>query len=160
MAEFRRAYGAAPGHLLLLAGCFAVTGWIALRLAGEASAGRMLLWFLGAVIAHDLVLFPVYASLDRVSRRILGRRGGPPLLNHVRVPALGAGLLFLVYLPGILGLGDGTYLAATGLAPRAMLGRWLALSGALFAASALLYATRRLFAVSTRPDNPPGRVSG
>ncbi|MEU5529171.1 hypothetical protein ABZ744_19700 [Micromonospora chersina] len=144
MAEFRRAYGAAPWHLLLLAGCFAVTGWIALRLAGEASALRMLLWFLGAVIAHDLVLFPVYASLDRVLRRALGRGGVPSALNHVRVPALGAGLLFLVYLPGILGLGDGTYLAATGLAPRTMLGRWLAVSGALFAASALLYAARRL----------------
>ncbi|MET8836301.1 hypothetical protein ABZV78_20595 [Micromonospora sp. NPDC004540] len=144
MAEFRRAYGAAPWHLLLLAGCFAVTGWIALRLAGEASAGRMLLWFLGAVIAHDLVLFPVYASVDRALRRALGRGGGPSALNHVRIPALGAGLLLLVYLPGILGLGDGTYRAATGLAPRAMLGRWLAVSGALFAASALLYAARRL----------------
>lgn len=144
MAEFRRAYGAAPWHLLLLGGCFAVTGWIALRLAGEASAGRMLLWFLGAVIAHDLVLFPVYASLDRVLRRALGRGGTASPLNHVRVPALGAGLLFLVYLPGILGLGDGTYLAATGLAPRTMLGRWLAVSGALFAGSALLYAVRWL----------------
>ncbi|MEU1837883.1 hypothetical protein [Micromonospora chersina] len=144
MAEFRRAYGAASWHLLLLAGCFAVTGWIALRLAGEASAGRMLLWFLGAVIAHDLVLFPVYASVDRVLRRALGRAGAPSPLNHIRIPALGAGLLFLVYLPGILGLGDGTYLAATGLSPRSMVGRWLAVSGALFAASALLYAARRL----------------
>ncbi|KKK07547.1 hypothetical protein [Micromonospora sp. HK10] len=144
MAEFRRAYGAAPWHLALLAGCFAVTGWIALRLAGEASAGRMLLWFVGAAVAHDLVLFPAYASVDRVLRAALGRRGTPSSLNHVRVPALGAGLLFLVYLPGILGLGDGTYLAATSLAPRAMLGRWLAVSGALFAASALLYAVRRL----------------
>jgi hypothetical protein len=144
MAEFRRAYGAAPWHLLLLAGCFAVAGWVALRLAGEASAGRILLWFLGAVIAHDLVLFPVYASVDRVLRRTLGRGRAPSALNHVRVPALGAGLLFLIYLPGILGLGDGTYLAATGLAPRAMLGRWLAVSGTLFAGSALLYAARQL----------------
>ncbi|MGY0007798.1 hypothetical protein [Micromonospora sp. I033] len=144
MAEFRRAYGAAPWHLLLLVGCFAVTGWIALRLAGEASAGRMLLWFVGAVVAHDLMLFPVYASVDRGLRGVLGRGGTPSPLNHVRVPALGAGLLFLVYLPGILGLGGDTYASATGLAPRAMLGRWLAVSGALFAASALLYAARRL----------------
>ncbi|WP_433281890.1 hypothetical protein [Micromonospora sp. CA-244673] len=144
MADLRRAYGAAPWHPLLLAGCFAVTGWIALRLAGEASAGRMLLWFLGAVIAHDLVLFPVYASLDRVARRALARGGIPSPLNHVRVPALGAGLLFLVYLPGILGLGDGTYASATGLAPRVMLGRWLVVSGVLFAVSALIYAARRL----------------
>lgn len=144
MAEFRRAYGAAPWHLLLLLGCFAVTGWIVLRLAGEPSAGRMLVWFVGAAIAHDLVLFPAYAAVDRVLRAGWGRVGRPSVRNHVRVPALGAGLLLLVYLPGILGLGDGTYVAATGLAPRTMVGRWLVVSGVLFAASALLYAARRL----------------
>ncbi|MFC8617762.1 hypothetical protein ACFT9M_15305 [Micromonospora purpureochromogenes] len=143
MARFRRAYGAAPGHLLLLLGCFAVTGWIVLRLAGEGSAVRMLLWFLGAVIAHDLLLFPVYALADRALRAGAGRRGGPSALNHVRVPALAAGLLLLVHLPGVLGLGDGTYTAATGLAPRPLLTRWLAVSGALFTASAALYALRR-----------------
>ncbi|MET7834922.1 hypothetical protein [Micromonospora sediminicola] len=148
MAEFRRAYGAAPWHLLLLVGCFAVTGWIALRLAGEPTAGRMLLWFLGAVVAHDLVLFPAYAAVDR----LLGRAGPAPR-NHVRVPALGSALLFLVYLPGILGLGDGTYTAATGLAPRPLLGRWLAVTAVLFAASALLYALRRTR--HRRPAPPP-----
>lgn len=144
MAEFRRAYGAAPWHLLLLLGCFAVAGWIALRLAGEPTAGRMLVWFVGAAIAHDLVLFPAYAAVDRVLRAGWGRGGRPSVLNHLRVPALGAGLLLLVYLPGILGLGDGTYVAATGLAPRAMVGRWLVVSAVLFAASALVYAARRL----------------
>ncbi len=144
MAEFRRAYGAATWHLLLLLGCFAVTGWVALRLAGEPTAGRMLLWFVGAAVAHDLVLFPAYASVDRALRAGWGRGGTPSVRNHVRVPALGAGLLLLVYLPGILGLGDGTYASATGLAPRARVGQWLAVSGVLFAASALVYAVRRL----------------
>ncbi|MFI2714608.1 hypothetical protein ACH495_31255 [Micromonospora sp. NPDC018662] len=139
MAEFRRAYGAAWWHLALLVGCFAVTGWVALRLAGEPTAGRMLLWFLGAVVAHDLVLFPAYAMVDRLLRHT-----GRSLRNHVRVPALGSGLLLLVYLPGVLGLGDGTYAAATGLTPEPLLGRWLAVSAVLFAASALLYAVRRL----------------
>ncbi|WBB76375.1 hypothetical protein O7602_12935 [Micromonospora sp. WMMD1128] len=138
MAEFRRAYGAAAWHLLLLVGCFAVTGWIALRLAGEPTAGRMLLWFLGAVIAHDLVLFPLYAALDRALRR-----AGPSLRNHVRVPAYLSALLFGVYLPTVLGLGDGTYAAATGLSPRPLLGRWLAVTAVLFAASAAHYAIRR-----------------
>ncbi|MEU5947398.1 hypothetical protein ABZ793_17770 [Micromonospora sp. NPDC047465] len=143
MVEFRRGYGAAPWHLLLLLGCFAVTGWIALRLSGEPAAGGMLLWFLGAVIAHDLLLFPVYALIDRGLRAGPGHRGAPSALNHVRVPALAAGLLLLVYLPGILGLGDETYTAATGLAPRPLLARWLAISGVLFAGSAALYALRR-----------------
>ncbi|MEV0808389.1 hypothetical protein [Micromonospora sp. NPDC050200] len=143
MADFRRGYGAAPWHLLLLLGCFAVTGWIVLRLSGEPAAVRMLLWFLGAVIAHDLVLFPVYALADRTLRAGAGRRGTPSALNHVRLPALAAGLLLLVYLPSILGLGDGTYTAATGLTPRPLLARWLAVSGGLFAVSAALYALRR-----------------
>ncbi|WP_238449800.1 hypothetical protein [Micromonospora sp. 4G55] len=59
------------------------------------------------------------------------------------MPALAAGLLLLVYLPGVLGLGDGTYTAATGLTPRPLLIRWLAVSGTLFATSAALYALRR-----------------
>lgn len=143
MARFRRAYGAAPWHLLLLLGCFALTGWIALGLAGEPTAVRMLLWFLGAVVAHDLLLFPVYALADRALRAGVRHRGTPAALNHVRVPALAAGLLLLVHLPGILGLGDGTYRAATGLEPRPLLLRWLVVSAALFAASAALYVLRR-----------------
>ncbi|MEV0155159.1 hypothetical protein AB0H57_15640 [Micromonospora sp. NPDC050686] len=138
--DFRRGYGAAPGHLLLLLGLFAVTGWIALRLAGEPAAGRMLAWFLGAVVAHDLVLFPLYAAADRALRATVGDQS---VRNHLRVPALGAGLLFLVYLPGVLGLGDGTYLAAAGLAPRPLVGEWLAVSAGLFAVSAVGYALRR-----------------
>ncbi|MFI6824135.1 hypothetical protein ACIBJE_24820 [Micromonospora sp. NPDC050187] len=142
MTEFRRGYGAAPWHLLLLLGCFALTGWIALRLSGEPTAGRMLLWFLGAVIVHDLLLFPVYALVDRTLRAVMGRPDRRSALNHVRVPALASGLLLLVYLPGILGLGGDTYTAATGLIPQPLLARWLAVSAAIFAVSAIVYARR------------------
>ncbi|NJP33659.1 hypothetical protein [Micromonospora thermarum] len=139
-ARLRAAYGAGPRHLLVLLACFAATGWVALRLAGEADAVRMLLWFLGAVVAHDLVLFPVYATVDRALRRIVHR---PAPLNHVRVPALASALLFLVYLPGILGLGGTTYRSATGREPTPLLGRWLALSALFFLASAVAYAVSR-----------------
>ncbi|TYC06720.1 hypothetical protein FXF53_03120 [Micromonospora sp. WP24] len=158
-ARLRAGYGAGPRHLLVLLLCFAVTGWVALRLAGEATAGRMLLWFVGAVILHDLVLFPLYALLDRGLRAAVGvpvrpspsgRRSGDAgraaarlaLLNHVRVPALGAALLFLVYLPGVLGWGADTYRAATGQERTPFLGRWLLLSGALFLLSAVVWAIR------------------
>ncbi|MEV0325900.1 hypothetical protein AB0H63_05530 [Micromonospora echinospora] len=143
MTEFRRGYGAAPWHLLLLLGCFAVTGWIALRLSGEPAAGRMLLWFLGAVIVHDLFLFPVYALADRMLRAAMGRPDRRCALNHVRVPALASGLLLLVYLPGILGLGGDTYTDASGLTPQPLLTRWLTVSAVIFAVSAMLYALRR-----------------
>jgi hypothetical protein len=140
-ARLRAAYGAAPWHLVLVTAVIVLAGWVALRLAQEATFGRMLLWFVGAVIAHDLVLFPVYASVDRVLRAVV--RGRVTLLNHLRVPALGTALLFLVYAPGILRWGETTHEAATGQTPRPYLVRWLALSAGLFLLSALVYALRR-----------------
>ncbi|MFY1615707.1 hypothetical protein [Micromonospora sp. WMMD736] len=140
-SRLRAAYGAASWHLALVTVVIVLAGWVALRLADEATFGRMLLWFVGAVVAHDLVLFPVYASIDRVLRA--AARGRVALLNHVRVPALGTALLFLVYSPGILRWGETTHEAATGQTQRPYLLRWLALSGALFLLSALTYALRR-----------------
>jgi len=138
--RFRAVYGARLWHLLVLFGAFALTGWVALRLAGEPAAPRMAVWFVGAVVAHDLVLFPIYASVDRV---LLGATRRAPLpLNHIRVPALAAGLLFLVFLPGILRQGRPTYLAATGQDQQPYLWRWLGISCALFVISGLWYAAR------------------
>jgi hypothetical protein len=136
--RFRAFYGAAVWHLVILVGAFALAGWAALRLAGEATAVGILVWFVGAVIAHDLVLFPIYATIDRALRG--ATRGSPSPLNHIRVPALASGLLFLVYLPGILKQGQATYTAATGQDQQPYLGRWLAISGVLFLVSGLWYA--------------------
>jgi hypothetical protein len=65
-----------------------------------------------------------------------------PVLNYLRVPALGAGLTLLVFLPGIVKQGAGTYLAATGQTQDPFLGRWLLLTAAMFAISAASYAIR------------------
>lgn len=138
--RFRGFYGAAVWHLLFLLAAFALTAWVALRLAGEPAAVRMAIWFVGAVVAHDLVLFPVYASIDRALHR--ATRGAPSPLNHIRVPALASGLLFLVYFPGILKQGKGTYAAATGQDQQPYVGRWFAISIALFVISGLWYAAR------------------
>jgi hypothetical protein len=140
--RFRVVYGAAVWHLLILVAAFALTGWVALRLAGESTAVRMLIWFVGAVIAHDLVLFPIYASVDRALRS--GIRGMPTPLNHIRVPALASGLLFLVYFPGILKQGQATYAAATGQDQQPYLGRWLTITGVLFLVSGLWYAAKAI----------------
>lgn len=164
IARLRAGYGAGPRHALVMLLCFTVAGWIVLRLAREATAGRMLLWFVGAVVAHDLVLFPVYATIDRALRRAVraGRREARParvaLLNHVRVPALAAGLLFLVFLPGILGLGGKTYLAATGQHAYPQLARWLVITGVLFLLSTALWVIGwvrwRRSSRSTRASEP------
>ncbi|MET7949477.1 hypothetical protein [Micromonospora sp. NPDC005324] len=167
--RFRAAYGSSHQHLVVMIACFTLTGWVTLRLSEEASAGRMLVWFVGAAVAHDLVLFPIYASADRALRGALGRPGhrarengvtagahhsmpsraeqapiGPSALNHIRVPALASGLLFLVYLPGILRQGRETYLEATGQNQQPYLARWLALTATLFLVSAGWYLVRQL----------------
>ncbi|MET7708360.1 hypothetical protein [Micromonospora sp. NPDC005413] len=148
VARLRTGYGADLRHALFMILCLGVAGWVVLRLAGEATSGRMLLWFVGAVVSHDLILFPCYAIVDRALRRAVrgrGREVGPArssLLNHVRIPALAAGVLFLVFLPGILGLSEDTYRAATGQDRFPYLARWLAISGGLFLISATVWVIR------------------
>ena len=50
---------------------------------------------------------------------------------YVRVPALLSGLLFLVFFPEILGLGDQTFHTASGLHQDVYLARWLLTCGAV-----------------------------
>ncbi len=135
-----RAYGAHPLHLLALVACFALAGYAGLRAAGPPLP-RMLVWFALAVIVHDLVLFPLYALADRSLTGVL-RRPRVSVINHVRVPSLGAGLLFLVYFPGIVRQGAATYMSATGRSQQPYLGRWLLLTAMMFALSAAVYAVR------------------
>ena len=156
LAALRRAYGAHPLHLLSLLACFALTGYVLHQLAGDPSLPRILTWFSGAVIAHDLIAFPIYTLADRAAARALtGRaRAGRPLLNYVRIPALGSALLLIVYLPGIFRQGAGTYRAATGQTQQPFLMRWLLLTAALFAVSAIVYLIRRVRTRRRRITDP------
>jgi hypothetical protein len=140
MSRFVDRYGAPPAHLLVLVGCLALAGYAASFLLGDPALLRVLTWFVGAAVVHDLVLFPLYALADRVLGRL--PRLPVPLINHVRVPLLGAGLTFLVFLPGIVRHGQETHLAATGLDQQPYLGRWLAIVAAMVALSALVYVVR------------------
>ena len=143
--RFRRRYGAGPAHLVSLLLCVAVAGYAVLRWLDSPSAVRLVVWFAGAVIAHDLVLFPVYSALDRLLRRgTRTSRARIPVVNHVRVPALLSGLLLLVWFPLVFRKPDAAYRAATGLDTSPYLTRWLVVSAGLFAGSALLYGARWL----------------
>ena len=111
-------------------------------------------WFAAAVVAHDLLFFPLYALADRaLSARLGGRsaRSHPKVAvrNYIRIPALGAGLTLLIFLPGIIEQGGPTYQAATGQTQQPFLGRWLLLTAAMFGVSAIGYAAR-LIAVRRR----------
>lgn len=150
---FARYYGAHPLHLLTMVAGFALLGYVLIALRPPALWNpdtwwqSVAVWFAAAVIAHDLVLFPLYALADAVLGRLprTGRKAPKVAVhNYIRVPALGAGLTLLVFLPGIIEQGADTYQAATGQTQQVFAGRWLLLVAAMFAASALCYAVRLL----------------
>ncbi len=154
LARFVRLYGSHPLHLLTLIAGFALLGYVVATIKPvtlwnpDVWWQSIAVWFAAAIIAHDLVLFPVYAFLDwllsRAHVRPASARAHPrvPVLNYLRVPALGAGLTLLVFLPGIIKQGASTYWAATGQTQDPFLGRWLLLTAAMFAMSAGVYAVR------------------
>jgi hypothetical protein len=159
-------YGADPLHLLALLACFALAGYAASRVAAAGIWVGFLIWFVGAAIVHDLVLFPLYALADvAVQRRRWGRRRpGPhvrwrPWINYVRVPAGLSGLLLLVWFPLILRQSGETYRKAVGLGLSPYLGRWLLVTGVLFGGSAIIYAVRLRSAASMRREPRPKQRS-
>jgi hypothetical protein len=62
--------------------------------------------------------------------------------DHLRLPALGAALVGLIWLPTISGHAAGTASFVSDLPPADFVARWLLLTAALFLASAVLYAVR------------------
>lgn len=134
-----RAYGAGPLHLVAVLGSFALALLAAAKWADDPLRLRYAVWFVGAALAHDLLLLPLYALADRALRPLLPRS----LVNVVRVPALLSGLLLLLFAPVILQRSEGAYAAASGLDQDPYLVRWLLLTAALFAGSFLLHALRR-----------------
>ncbi len=165
-ARFRSVYGADPLHLLalvaslLIAGA-AIAGWF--EAFPGTTAIKVVLWFLGAIVAHDLVLLPLYSLLGRIA---FGPRHSDPAhrpaerasdMNYLRIPALLSGLLFLVFFPEILRLGDQAFFTASGLHQRAFLVRYLLICAALFALSGLAYAVKlRRASASSRARPSPG----
>lgn len=145
MAWFKGWYGAHPLHLLSLLACFGLAGYAAVRLL-PAAPMAVLVWFGGSIVAHDLLLFPLYALADR-SSTALARRRLPPavavsVVNHLRVPALFSGLLLLVWFPLITRRSADTYQGVVGLSADVYLGRWLLLTGAAFGLSSVLLSLR------------------
>jgi len=148
MSLLRRTYGAHPLHLLSLIACFALAGFAVLQASHGPLPLRMAVWFIGAVVGHDLLLFPLYALADRSLSTAIPRRRGRFLtpigtVNYIRVPALLSGLLLLLFFPLILRKSEGSYGAASGLDQSPYLARWLLLTGIAFTVSAVLYALRR-----------------
>ncbi len=142
-------YGSGPWHVLAMLLAIALAAYALSQLGvstlweGDVWWQTILVWFLGAVIIHDLLLFPLYAVADRVLQRGVGSaRPRVAAVNYVRVPVLASGLLLLLFFPGIIEQGESSYLRATGQTQEPFLERWLLLTGLFFGASAILYGVR------------------
>lgn len=169
IGRMRRWYGAHPLHLLALLAAFALAGYAVRAVVVAGQWQIVALWFLVAIVGHDLLLFPLYSLADLSLRRLLPRRAGgaanapdraaspqPPVINHIRVPAGFSLLLLVVWFPLILRISSAHYHQASGLSAAPYLWRWLAVTGVMFLASAAGYALRlRHAAAQGRP--PEGR---
>jgi len=152
-----RWYGASPLHLLALLACFGLAGYAAARLVSSHPIA-VIVWFVGAVIGHDLLLVPLYSLADRSAMAAVRHRDpelpAAPWINYVRVPAALSGLLLLVWFPLILRLRS-PYHASTALSADPYVWHWLAVTGALFLLSAVAFALRLRGQAHTAP--PPER---
>jgi hypothetical protein len=131
-------YGASPLHLLVHLAALALAAWALMQALSLGGAWRIALWLAGAVVLHDAVLWPSYTALDRLARR--GRPAG--WANYVRVPVAVSALLLLVFFPVVCGKGEAAYTRVSGTAWEGYAGRWLLVSGVLFAVAAALYLAR------------------
>ena len=157
-ARCKRFYGGHPLHLLTLLASFALVGYV-ISTVGTKQLWNphiwwqsIAVWFIAAIVLHDLVLFPFYALADRslgagwraMTGRLPDRTPRIPPINYIRIPVMASGLLFLVFFPGIIRQGKGAYHRATGLTQAPFLDRWLLITAVLFGSSALAYGIRLL----------------
>jgi hypothetical protein len=144
MRWFVRWYGANPLHLLALVGCFALAWYAGADLLHGKPVG-VAVWFVGAVVGHDLILMPLYALADK-SVMVVFRHRPPklptvPWINYLRVPVVLSGLLLLIWFPLIFRI-PSHFPRTTDLSLDPYLGNWLAVTGALFLLSATVLALR------------------
>ena len=83
---------------------------------------------------------PTVAAPGGAAQPGSGAPAWPPLLNYVRIPVIFSLLLLLTFFPMILGLSEPELHRASGLGTGPYVWRWLGVTGAMFAISAVAYA--------------------
>lgn len=162
MQFVRRIYGENPIHLIILLAALTLTVYTISVMGLESLFNptvwwqSIAVWFAVAIIAHDLILFPLYALADRVLA-LRRRRASedapkaaatendarrPALTNYIRMPTLASALLLIVFLPGIIEQGAVAFYAATGLTQEPYLTRWLAITAVLYLTAAVWFAVK------------------
>lgn len=144
MSRLEDRYGSGPLHLIATVVGLAIVAYALLEVADRPGPVSFAVFFGGAILAHDLIAFPVYSLLGTIAGRAadLGGDAGRLALNYVRVPAILSGLLLLVFFPLILRLDGEVYALASGHSANPYLARWLLVSAGMFAVSGVLLALR------------------
>ena len=144
MRWFRRWYGANPLHLLAMLGCVLLSDYAAVRLLHVKPIG-VAIWFVGAIVGHDLVLFPLYVLADRSVMAVFRHRPPKlptvPWINYLRVPTVLSVLLLLIWFPLIFRI-PSHFPRTTDLSLNPYLGHWVAITGVLYLLSAAAFALR------------------
>lgn len=154
--NLRDRYGAGPLHLIAVIASFAIAGYAFVEIANHPSLISFAIFFAGAIVAHDMIAFPIYSTLNRIAGDASAAAGfSGPSINYVRVPALLSAFAFVVWFPLILGLSSHTYEADTGHAEPDYLARWLLLTAALFLISGLVAAIKRRAPGRDHATDPP-----
>ena len=155
MRWFKSWYGANPLHLLVMFGCVMLAAYAASGLL-QVKPVAVLIWLIGAVVGHDLILFPLYVLADRSVMTVFRHRPPNlptvPWINYLRVPVALSGMLLLIWFPLIFRI-PSHFPRTTDLSLNPYLGHWLAVTGVLFLLSAAAFALR------LRPGNR-GRKTG
>ena len=148
-ARFRKAYGASPLHLMAVIASFAIAGYGFFMIFKAPAPESTLLFFGLAIVAHDMIAFPLYSTLNFVAGRSsraaepeAAAAVGVPAINYLRIPFMICGISLLMFFPLVLGLSADRYEASSGQEVGVFLGRWLGICAVLFTASALLYALK------------------
>lgn len=83
----RHWYGARPLHLLALLAAFCLAGYAFRAVIAAGQWRGFALWFAVAIVAHDLLLFPLYSLADLSLRRLVPLRGRKPPRMSLARPA-------------------------------------------------------------------------
>lgn len=150
-----RVYGRGPGHLAAMAVCFGFAAYAFGSIFANAAPWSVLTWMVGGILLHEFVLFPIYTTVLWLLSRVFGAEPRRParvrLVQHVAAPVGLSALLLLTWMPLILRLSERAYEPTTGMTQEPYLGRWLALTAALLAVSAAIYAARSVRARRRAP---------
>jgi hypothetical protein len=148
VSRARSLYGASPLHLLAVIASFAIAGYAFFQLFDNPTGLETALWFVAAILAHDMIAFPLYSALNLLADRGLAgapakrAEGAVPAINHLRIPVYLSAVALLLFFPLILGLSSPNYEDDSGIDVGVFLDRWLGICAALFLGSALIYAVR------------------